>query len=387
MYNTILSEKIENVKYKYKMKIAIVHDWLTNFAGAENCIQALCELYPSAPVYTSVYNKTKMFKVFDKTEIKTSFIQNLPFSKTKHQIYLILMPMAFENFDLSEFDIVISSSHACSKGVITKPETLHISYIYTPIRYFWSHYHEYKDNGQFLNLKKLILPPMTSYLRMWDKMAMDRPDTLACISKHVANRIEKYYRKKAKVIYPPVNTSKFQIAKNPSLDYFLMLGRLIPYKKFDLAIETFNKMGLPLKIVGMGSEYSKLKKMAKNNIEFLGYLPNEEIGKLYSNCQALIFPGEEDFGIVPLEVQASGRPVIAYEKGGATETVLEYKTGLFFREQNVSSLEETIISFKKREFIPERIRENALKFDVSNFKKNFSNFVSEEYKLFSSKQL
>jgi len=369
------------------MKIAIVHDWLTNFAGAENCVQALSELYPSAPIYTSVYNKAKMLNVFDKTDIKTSFIQNLPYSKTKHQIYLMLMPLAFENFDLSEFDIVISSSHACAKGVITKPNTLHISYIYTPIRYFWSHYHEYKDEGKFLKLKKFILPPITAHLRMWDKMAIDRPDTLACISKHVSKRIEKYYRRKAKIIYPPVNSSKFHISKNPSQDYFLMVGRLIPYKKFDLAIETFNKMGLPLKIVGMGSEYSKLKNMAKKNIEFLGYLPNEEIGKLYSNCDALIFPGEEDFGIVPLEVQASGRPVIAYEKGGAIETVIEYKTGLFFREQTVSSLEETINSFKKREFSSEKIRENALKFDVLNFKKNFYDFVLEEYNSFRSKQL
>lgn len=366
------------------MRVALVHDWLTNFAGSERCIHALHELYPEAPVFTSVYNEKEMPEFFKKIDIKTSFIQKLPFAKKNHQIYYSLMPVAFESFDFSGYDIVISSSHACSKGVITNPETLHLSYIYTPTRYLWSHFHDYKNKGKFLGLKKFSMPFLSSYIRLWDRIASERPDYIACDSKFVAERIEKYYRRKAEVIYPPVDISKYSITTNPSCDYYLMVGRLVPYKRFDLAINAFNNLGLPLKIAGTGSEYSNLKKISKSNIEFLGYLSDSEISKLYSNCTAFVFPGEEDFGISPLEAQASGRPVIAYGKGGALETVKEYETGIFFREPTVLALEETIKSFQRREFIPEKIRKNAVKFDISVFKKEFSDFVSRNYRLFNS---
>ena len=289
------------------MKIALVHEWLTNYAGSERCIHALKEVFPSAPLYTSIYNEKKMPEVFKSYDIRTSFLQILPMAKNKHQAYLPLMPLAFENFDFSEFDVVISSCHACAKGIITKPETLHISYLYTPLRYIWSHYQEYKNYGKFAFLKKILLPIPFSYMRLWDKSAIDRVDVLVSDCKYVAARTEKYYRRKSHIIYPPVNTSVYNVSKNPSRSFYLMVGRLVPYKRFDLAIKAFNNLGLPLKIVGTGSEYSKLKAMAKKNIEFLGYLPDHEISELYSNCEAFIFPGEEDFGITPLEAQAAGR--------------------------------------------------------------------------------
>jgi glycosyltransferase involved in cell wall biosynthesis len=284
------------------------------------------------------------------------------------------MPIAFENIDLSDYDIVISSSHSCAKGVITNNHTKHISYIYTPTRYLWSHYHEYLNNEKSF-IKRQLISYIFSYMRLWDFQASQRPDILIADSINASNRIKKYYKRESSVIYPPINTKDFKLIKNPSKDFYLMVGRLVKYKRFDLAINTFNKNGLKLKIVGIGPEYSKLKSIAKSNIEFLGYLEDKDIRVLYSNAKALIFPGEEDFGIVPVESQASGTPVIAYSKGGALETVKEYQSGMFFKEQNISSLEETIKSFERRNFIPEKVRENILKFDIENFNKQFKKIV------------
>ena len=365
------------------MRIALVHDWLTNLAGSERVLISLHELFPDAPIYTSVYCPER-FPDLAEADVRTSFLQKVPWAKTRHQAFPLLRTVAFERFDLSEYDLVISSSHAEAKGVITRPETLHICYCYTPVRYYWSGYHHYLENPRFgaLNpIVKTIMPYMTNYLRVWDRCAADRVDLFVAISRHVARRIKKYYRRDADVIYPPVNTA--WLKPSPTVDdYFLMVGRLIPYKRADIVVEAFNRLGLPLKIVGTGSEMEQLREMAGPNIEFLGRTPDRELGELYSRCLALLFPQEEDFGIVPLEAMAAGRPVIAYGGGGALETVVEGKTGVFFDRQDAQSVVEAVRGFDPGRFEPERAREQALKFDVDLFKGNVQRFVDNAWGCF-----
>jgi len=357
-----------------------VHDWLTNLAGAERVLISLHEMYPEAPIYTSVYRPEEFPNLAD-ADVRTSFLQKIPKAKEKHQAFSILRTVAFERFDLSEYDVVISSSHAEAKGVLTSPETLHICYCHTPIRYYWSGYHHYLDNPRFgrLNpLVKAVMPYMTNYLRVWDRCAADRVDIFVCNSRHVARRIKKYYRRDAVVINPPVETARFKPSDSLD-DYFLVVGRLIPYKRADIVVEAFNALGLKLKIAGTGTELESLKEKARPNIEFLGRVPDGELNDLYSRCLALIFPQEEDFGIVPLEAMAAGRPVIAYAKGGALETVVEGKTGSFFHKQDAQSVAEAVRAFKPEHYDPRAIREHALKYDVNVFKNNMQNLVNSAW--------
>ncbi len=366
------------------MRVALVHEWLTNLAGSERVLLALHEMYPEAPVHTSVFVPEEFPQLAD-ADVRTSFMQRIPGARTRHQAFPFLRTVAFERFDLSEFDVVISSSHAEAKGVITKPDTLHICYCYTPIRYYWSGYHHYLENPRFgiLNpLVKAVMPYMTNYLRVWDRCAADRVDLFVAISRHVAKRIKKYYRRDADVIYPPVNTSWLGIS--PCVDdYFLLVGRLIPYKRADIVVEAFNRLGLPLKVAGTGSELESLRDMASPNIEFLGRVSDADLGELYSRCQALIFPQEEDFGIVPLEAMAAGRPVIAYRAGGALETVLEGETGMFFDRQDTDSLMESVKNFDPGRFDPQKARQQALRFDLEVFKEHIRGYVNEAWKRFS----
>lgn len=369
------------------MRVALVHEWLTNMAGSERVILALHELYPDAPIFTSVYVPEK-FPELAGADIRTSFLQRVPGAKTKHQAFSLLRTVAFERFDLSDFDVVISSSHAEAKGVITRPETLHICYCYTPVRYYWSGYHHYLENprfGVFNPMVKLVMPYMTNYLRIWDRCAADRVDRFVAISQHVSRRIKKYYRREADVIYPPVNTSWLR-RTDTSGDYFLVVGRIIPYKRADIVVNAFNQLGLSLKIAGTGSDLESLKKMAAPNIEFLGRVSDEELRELYAGCIALIFPQEEDFGIVPLEAMAAGRPVIAYRAGGALETVVEGETGVFFDRQDVESLSEAVRGFEPARFKPERCLEQALKFDVEVFKESIDQFVNQTWRRYQEDQ-
>jgi glycosyltransferase involved in cell wall biosynthesis len=362
------------------MKVALVHEWLTNLAGSERVLIALHDLYPEAPIYTSVF-RPEEFPQLQGAEVKTSFLQRVPWAKKRHQAFPFLRTVAFEGFDLSGYDVVISSSHAEAKGVITKPETLHVCYCYTPTRYYWSGYHHYLHNLRFGPLNPFLrptLPFMVSYLRVWDRCAADRVDLFVAISRHVARRIRKYYRREAEVVHPPVETSRFRISSRVD-DYFLVVGRLIPYKRTDLVVEAFNRLGLPLKIAGTGSELESLRRSAKPNIEFLGRVGDSELEELYSRCLALIFPQEEDFGIVPLEAMASGRPVIAYGVGGATETVVEGKTGIFFHDQEVNSLIEAVRSFDPSRFEPQEIRSHARAFDVEVFKARMDALVRKAW--------
>ncbi len=365
------------------MRVALTHDWLTNLAGSERVLLTLHEIYPEAPIYTSVFVSGE-FPSLAGADVRTSFLQKIPLAKTKHRAFPMLRMVAFERFDLSGYDVVISSSHAEAKGVITRPETLHVCYCYTPIRYYWSGYHHYLENPRFgaLNpLLKALLPYMTNYLRVWDRCAADRVDLFVAISEHVARRIRKYYRREADVIYPPVDTSWLRPSSHVE-DYFLLVGRLIPYKRADIAVQAFNRLGLPLKIAGTGSELESLRRMARPNVEFLGRVGDAELGELYSRCAALVFPQEEDFGIVPLEAMAAGRPVIAYRAGGALETVVEGETGVFFDRQEAECLEETVRDFDPGRFDPERARRRAQLFDTAVFKENISKYVENAWRRF-----
>lgn len=362
-----------------KAKVALVFDWMTNQGGAERVNLFLHKIFPEAPIFTSVYNPDKV-KGFENAAITTSFIQNLPLAKTKHQYYLSLMPYAYEMFDLSNFDIVISSSHSCAKSVITKPETLHVCYCHTPMRYAWDNWHSYIRQYKMNGILKYFGKKRMHNLRIWDKVAAERPDFYIANSSITQKRIKKFYRKESQIIHPMIKCSQYKIA-DQTKGYFLAVGRLTNYKRFDLTVETFNKIGLPLKIVGTGIDENNLRQQAKGNIEFLGYTSDQTLRKLYSEAEALIFPQVEDFGIIPLEMMASGRPVIAYKKGGALDTIVDGETGIFFDKQSTLHLEEAVKKYleNKKSFKPEKIREHAKKFDEGRFKNQLFEFLNEKW--------
>lgn len=363
------------------MKLAIVHEWLANMGGSEKVVLAFKEIFPDAPIYTTVYNEDKVDPAFLKMDIRTSFIQRLPFGKTKYQSYLPLMPTAVEQFDLSEYNVVLSSSHAVAKGVVTGAKTLHITYCHTPMRYAWDFYHEYLNDSSVGGLKRKLIPWLMNYIRIWDRLSADRVDYFIANSRYVAQRIKKHYRREAEVIYPPVDTSYFTPSADDG-DYFFIVSRLIPYKRIDLAVEAFNRLGLPLKIAGEGPEKERLQAMAGSNIEFLARISDEEMRKHYASCKAFIFPGEEDFGITPVEAQAAGRPVIAYGAGGCLETVMPGVTGEFFASQTADALAEVIRRFDPAKYRPEQIRAHAGQFDREIFKRRIKDFVESKYEEF-----
>lgn len=355
------------------MKLALVHDHLIQDGGAEKVLRVLQEIWPEAPTYALLYDK-KNFPDFHKKDIRTSFLQKLPLAVKKCQWYLGLMPAATEGYDLSDFDVVVSSSSAFSKGVIARPGAKHICYCHTPTRYLWSDTHSYVAELRVPKFIKMLLPPVLSLLRLWDQAAAQRVDLFVANSQTVQNRIKKYYGRDSIVIHPPVETGKFSIS-NEAKNYFLVGGRLVPYKRYDLVIEAFNKTGLPLKIFGSGPVEAELRKQAKKNIEFLGRVSDEERAKLYSNCRAFLHPHEEDFGLTAVEAMAAGRPVIALRKGGALETVVDGVTGEFFDEQSWEELADHLIRFNDENYNPETIRAHAQKFGVERFKQEMAHLV------------
>lgn len=360
------------------MRVALIHDYLNQYGGAERVLEAFCEIYPDAPIYTLIYDPKKMRGAFLDKKIQTSFLQKIPFAKSKHRIFPLLMPLAIEQFDLSDYDIILSDSASFAKGVITRPETLHICYCHTPPRYAWDDSHKYIEEFGMPGIIKKLVPFFMNYIRLWDREAALRVDKFICNSNFVAKRIKKYYNREAKVIHPPVDAKEF-VPGRKTENFFLMVGRLLPYKRFDIAVQAFNKLGKPLKIIGDGPERKKLEKIAKKNIEFLGELSGDKLKEYYQNCQALIFPQEEDFGIVALEAMACGRPVIAYHGGGALESVKEGETGIFFNQQTPESLIKAVKSFRADNFDSQKIRKHALKFDKEKFKKKIKNFVEKSY--------
>ena len=357
------------------MKVALVHDYLNQMGGAERVVMAFHEIFPDAPIYTSIYDPKRVDPAFQKMDIRTTFMQKFPMVTKHHQPYLPFYPFAMESLDLRAYDLVLSSSSAFGKGVITKPDTPHICYCHTPMRWCWN-YHEYVEREQLGKVARSILPFMISGLRVWDQTSAMRVDHFIANSPVVADRIQKYYRRDAIVIPPPVEADRFLFdpTTEPE-DYFLILSRLIPYKRIDLAIEACNRLQLPLVIIGGGRDTEPLKRIAGPTIRFLGRLSDDEVRHYYAHCRAFLFPGEEDFGITPLEAQASGRPVIAYGAGGALTSVVDGVTGVFFHEQTVESLAEVLASFDERTFDPDVIRNHALEFDTPRFHRRILQFI------------
>lgn len=355
-------------------KVAIVHDWLTGMRGGEMCLEIICNLFPDATIFTLIHNEGSVSKQIESHPIVTSFIQKLPFKKNGYRNYLPLFPIAIEQLNLKEFDIIISTSHAVAKGVIPHAKALHISYIHTPMRYVWDLYEQYFGQEKLNFLTRLIVPPVASYLRNWDVVSSNRVDFFVANSRNVKQRIYRHYRRDAEVIYPPVNTSKFLLGEK-SDNYYLIVSAFVPYKRVDLAIEVANRREDRLVIIGNGPDEKYLHSIAGPTIEFKKALSHDELIGFYQNCKALLFPGEEDFGIVPLEAQSAGKPVIAFGKGGALETVIDGKTGLFFYEQTIESLNEALTKFEQTVFNAALIREHALTFDEKVFETKLTEFI------------
>lgn len=362
------------------MKIALVHDYLVQYGGAERVLECFTEIWPYAPIYTLIYDEEKTHGIFKNKRIYTSFLQNFPYSRKNHRIFPPLMPPAIEQFDFSQYDLVLSDSSSYAKGIITPPGTLHICYCHTPMRYAWDDCQKYIEEFGFPNFVKKITPFFMNYIRIWDRMSADRPDAYIANSRFVAGRIKKYYKRNSHVINPPISLNKFHTGENKN--YFLMVGRLMTYKRFDIAVKAFNKLGWPLKIIGRGPDLKKLKKMAKPNIEFTGRLDDAELYETYANAKAFIFPQEEDFGLVAIEAMASGKPIIAFRGGDIVEHVREGREGMFFDEQTPEALIEVLQKFNPDNFDPRKIREKALPFDRELFKGKIKDYVENSLKNF-----
>ncbi|MBI1937983.1 MAG: glycosyltransferase [Ignavibacteriales bacterium] len=356
------------------MKIALVHDWLTSMRGGEKVLEVLCELYPGAALFTLLHNKGNLSPTIERMKIETSFIDKLPMKENHYRNYLPLFPGAIESLDFSGYDLIISSSHCVAKGAKPQKDALHICYCHTPMRYVWEMYDEYFGKGKAGILTRTAMSIAAPYLRNWDVKSSSRVNYFIANSHNVARRINEYYSRTSDVIHPPVDMDSFQLYEKDD-GYYLIVSALVPYKRVDLAIELFNRSGKKLIIVGSGPENEKLRSLASSNIKFLGWADNKELQSLYGGCKALIFPGIEDFGIVPLEAMACGKPVIAYGKGGALETVVEGLTGTFFYEQNIESLSEAVKKFETAKFDGAAIREHAKKFDRAVFKESMRKYI------------
>jgi glycosyltransferase involved in cell wall biosynthesis len=342
------------------MKVALVHEWLTNLAGSERVLLAFTKLFPGAPVYTATYRPQRLPFEFRRLDVRTTFADRLPLP---HQALLPLLPYAFESLDLREYDLVLTSSHACAKGVLTRADALHVAYCHTPMRYAWDLHHDYQAA-----LPRAARPAsawLLHRLRLWDLAASARVDRFIANSHTVAQRIAKWYRRPATVINPPIQVSRFSIGQ-PG-ERFLLVSRLVPYKRIDLAIAAFNRLGLPLDIIGRGPEYRRLARQAGRHIRFLGHVPDEEVARALSAARAVIFPSQEDFGLVPLEAMASGRPVVALRRGGAVETVVEGLTGTFFDEPAPEALIDAVARAVRTDWDPAAIRRHAAQYDESIF--------------------
>ncbi|MEI8060877.1 MAG: glycosyltransferase [Candidatus Berkelbacteria bacterium] len=367
------------------MKIAIVHDYITKVGGAERVLMTLHNIYPDAPIYTLLYDEAGTKKQFSVGyDIRPSRLQKLPnFIRKRSRLLLSKYPQAIEEFDFSEFDVVISSSNSFAHGVITRPNTLHITYCYSPMRYAWDWTHKYMDENKIgFGLAGMYIRSLISKLREWDYYASQRTDEWVAISKTVAKRIKKYYRRDAAVIYPPTDINELLKNNRKPGEYYLIVSRLTQYKNIDLAINVFNQLKLPLYIIGEGADKKRLQSLAGETVKFLGWQSDNERNNYIYGCRAFLFPGEDDFGLTPVEAMAAGRPVIAYRAGGATETVMEGKTGEFFDDfATTEPLKKTIIRFEKEysKYKTTDCKDQAKKFSEEVFTERFKKFVNDKY--------
>jgi glycosyltransferase involved in cell wall biosynthesis len=377
------------------LRVAIVHYWFVGRAGGERVVEALADVFPQADLFSLVADRTTLAPILQNRKLQTSFLQCVPGSRKYHRHFLFLQPIALEQFDLSDYDLVISSESGPAKGVITSSKTCHICYCHSPMRYIWDMYPQYRRR---MNLPVAVMFSLAAhYMRMWDYASAGRVDYFVANSQFVASRIRKYYGRESVVIHPPVEIAAGSIGANRS-DYYLAIGRLVDYKRFDLAISACTELGRPLRVIGDGPQYKALRRMAGPTVEFLGRVSDCKLRENLASCRALLFPGEEDFGIVPVEAQSFGRPVICYASGGLLETVravlpghaaAENPTGEFFTEQSSSGLAKAILEFesKEYEFCPQAIRDHSLQFDSAVFKKKISDFTHLALKDFSSRRL
>lgn len=363
--------------------VGLVHDWLPVYAGAERVLEQMIQVFPDSKLYSLIDSVPEEQRDFlQGKSVETSFIQKLPFGKSNHRYYLPFAPLAIEQFDLSNHDVVVSSSYAVAKGALTRADQLHISYVHSPIRYAWDLYHDYLDEGGIGSwVRNLLARPLLHYMRLYDVCTAPRVDVFVANSQHVARRIQKTYRRQAKVIYPPVNVDRFTMQEDKE-DYYLTLSRLVSYKRIDLIVRAFNEMpDRELVVIGDGPKRDYIEKLAGPNVSVLGYQPDEAATHYMENARAFVFAAEEDFGIVPVEAQACGTPVIAYGRGGATETVIPGKTGVFFQEQDVDPLKQAVHELDdiRPQLNAQEIRANAERFNIESFRRAFSRLVRTSY--------
>jgi glycosyltransferase involved in cell wall biosynthesis len=358
------------------LRVAIVHDWLNQIGGAEGVLEALVEIFAGAPIYTSIYWAEAMPAAYRAWDIRTTWMDRLPGIYRHHQPYLLLYPRAFGGLELRGYDLVVSNKSAFCLGVQTPEETRHICYCLTPTRFVWD-FDSYVQREQVGGAAERLVRPFLGWLRRWERSAADRVDAFVTISREIQARVRRTYNRESVVIYPPVDTTRFTPAGGHD-DYFLIVSRLIPYKRIDLAVKAFTELGLPLWIGGSGRDRDSLEAMAGPNVRFLGYVPDEELGPLMARCRAFVFPGLEDFGIAPVQAMAAGRPVIAYAGGGALDYVVEGVTGTFFHEQTPDSLIDAVRHFDDRAFDLATIRAHAEQFDTGVFQSRLRAFVEEQ---------
>lgn len=361
------------------MKVAIVHDWLVSQRGGENVLDAICELFPRADLFTMIYVPNSVTPNIVRLERHTSILNRLPSAHKRYRHMLPLMPWAVERFDLTPYDLVISSSHCVAKGVRKRPGAFHLSYVHAPMRYMWDRFDEYFSPERSGLLTRTVARAMRGYFQRWDRHSAERVDAFLANSQFIAGKIKEYYGRESTVVYPFCEPERFARARQPGRNY-LMVTALVPYKRVDLAIRAFNALKAPLIIVGDGPDKERLKKIAASNVEFLGSLRNDSLADLYSKCKALIFPGIEDFGIVPVEAMAAGAPVIAFGQGGALETVTQ-ETGVFFHEATEESLIKAVKEFESKEFSEANCRARGRSFNRERFQRELSAILAPHVSL------
>ena len=361
------------VKGGHTLRVALAHDWLNQRGGAENVLEALVEMFPEAPIYTSMYWPQAMPPFYREWNIRTSWLDRLPFIKAHHQPFLPLYPLAFQGFDLSDYELILSNKSGFCHGVRAASTAAHICYCLTPTRYLWD-FEGYIAQEGLGPLARLLVPPLLKPLRRWDLAAAQRVTAFVAISREVQTRIASFYHRDSTIIYPPVDTSRFQPLKEHD-DYFLVVSRLVPYKRIDLAVEACTRLQLPLLVIGEGRDRPRLEGLAGPTVHFLGWVSDAELSRYMARCRAFLFPGREDFGIAAVEAQAAGRPVIAYAAGGALDTVIEGQTGTFFHEPSTEALMDTLLHFDEGAYDPVVIRRNAERFDTAVFKHRLGKFI------------